>query len=130
MADGWRISGLITLWLGRLAAVALFLFWGAFLVAHLGEWFANEQGELPPAWVWVGTALHVAMLVGLAMLVHWSRLGALVTVVATATFFWWIEMKSFPYIALLNAVPVMLVLLGYGMPRRGEASQRAATAGH
>src|SRR5262249_46623303 len=69
-------------WLGRTLALLLFLFWGAFFLEHLAEWFLGPQGA-PPLRVWVSQVLHLGMVVGLALMLRWDRLGALVTVLAT-----------------------------------------------
>lgn len=97
--------------LARLLAILLCLLWGAFFVEHLQEWFLDE-GELPPAKVWVGQALHLVMILGLGMIVFWRVLGAVVTVVATASFFSWIGVNRFPYVALLNLLPIVFVIAG------------------
>ena len=36
------------LWLGRILTVLVFLFWGAFFVEHLIEWFAHPLSNPPP----------------------------------------------------------------------------------
>jgi hypothetical protein len=94
------------LWLGRGLAVLLFLFWGAFFVEHLAEWFMHPQQGVPPAWVWVAQGLHASMLVGLALMAWKDKLGAVVTAMGTIAFFAVIGMKGFPYIALLNLLPI------------------------
>jgi len=98
-------------WGGRAAAVLLFLFWGAFFVEHLSEWFISAGGHYPPAWVWLQMFAHFAMLAGLALMVKWDRLGSLVLAIATVGFFGGIGLRSFPYIALLNLIPVVLFSL-------------------
>jgi hypothetical protein len=98
-------------WGGRATAVLLFVFWGAFFVEHLSEWFLNAGGHYPPAWVWRQMFAHFAMLAGLALMWKWDRLGSLVVSIATVGFFGGIELSSFPYIALLNLIPVVLFSL-------------------
>lgn len=100
-------------WLGRALAVLLFLFWGAFFVEHLSEWFLNaRRGELP-LWVWGSQVLHLGMLIGLLLMLRWEKLGTVVTVLATTAFFANIGVSSFPYIALLNAAPVLCVAVSW-----------------
>ena len=93
-------------WLGRTLALLLLLFWGAFFLGHLSEWFLNAQGPLPPTRVWISQVLHLGMLVGLALMLRWDRLGAIVTALGTMAFFASIGMHSFPFIALLNLLPI------------------------
>jgi Zn-dependent protease len=92
-------------WLGRTLALLLFLFWGAFFLEHLSEWLHGPQ-RAPPLWVWVSQVLHLGMLVGLALMLRWDRLGALVTALGTTAFFASIGMHRFPWIALLNLLPI------------------------
>jgi hypothetical protein len=93
-------------WLGRALALLLLLFWGAFFLEHLFEWFGNARGPAPPMWVWISQMLHLGMLAGLALMLRWDRLGAVVTVLGTTAFFASIGMHSFPFIALLNLLPI------------------------
>ncbi len=103
--------GKASLWFGRVTAVVLFLFWGAFFVEHTAEWFLRGDGQLPPAWVAVQHGFHFLMLVGLAAMLKWDKLGAVVLTVATFAFFGFIGLRGFPWIALLNLIP----LLGFGV---------------
>ena len=93
-------------WSGRLTALLLFLFWGAFFVEHLSEWFLRAGGRFPTAWVWVQQLFHFAMLVGLGMMVKWDKLGSAVMLAGTVAFFAGIGVGEFPWIALINLVPV------------------------
>jgi hypothetical protein len=93
-------------WLGRTLALLLLLFWGTFFLEHLSEWFRNPVGAPPPTWVWISQMLHLGMLVGLALSLRWDRLGAIVTALGTTAFFASIGMHSFPFIALLNLLPI------------------------
>jgi hypothetical protein len=102
---------LATLWMARICAVAMFLFWGAFFVEHLQEWFFRPDGRLPPPSVWRGQALHLAMLLGLATIIFRPGWGAIITTAATVAFFASIGMRGFPYLALLNLPPVLLALI-------------------
>ena len=104
-------------WLGRTLALLLFLFWGAFFLAHLSEWFWNAHGALPPARVWVSQVLHLGMLVGLALMLWKDRIGALITVLATTAFFASIGVHRFPWIALLNLLPIAGFAVAWSLHR-------------
>jgi hypothetical protein len=109
-------------WIGRALALLLLLFWGAFFLEHLSEWFLNARGALPPARVWISQALHLGMLVGLALLLRWDRLGAIVTALATTAFFATIGMHDFPFIALVNLLPIACVVAAWLLqPPRHQA---------
>jgi len=95
-------------WGGRLTAILLFLFWGAFFVEHTSEWFLRSESRFPPALVWFQQLAHFGMLAGLAVMLKWPRLGGLILLVATVAFFGGIGMHSFPYIALINLLPIAL----------------------
>ena len=95
------------LWLARICALLLFLFWSVFFVEHLQEWFLGQDGRLPPLGVWMGQLLHFAMLVGLGLIIFRPACGGIVTVVGTVLFFSSIGYKGFPYIAFLNLPPVV-----------------------
>ena len=111
--------GKVGLWAGRVTAVLLFLFWGAFFVEHTKEWLLRSDGKLPPLWVLVQYGFHFLMLVGLAAMLKWDRVGALVLTVSTFAFFGFIGLRGFPWIALINLIP--LVCFGvYWIAGRGS----------
>lgn len=114
--------GTMGLWFGRVTAGLLFLFWGAFFVEHTAEWFLRGDGKFPPVWVAVQHGCHFLMLVGLAAMLKWDRAGAVILTVSTFAFFGGIGFRGFPWIALLNLIP----LLGFGAYWLG---QRASTQG-
>ena len=103
-------------WAGRIVALLLVLFWGAFFVEHLIEWFLR-QDHLPPPFVWRAMALHAAMLVGLVVMLKWAVWGSLLTVLATSTFFASIGINHFPFVALLNALPIALLGICFALSR-------------
>ena len=113
------------LWLARICALLLFLFWGAFFLEHLQEWFLREDGRLPPFGAWVGQFLHLAMLVGLGLIIFRPGWGAIVTVVGTVSFFASIGYKGFPYIAFLNLPPVVFAAVYTAMRKHHNAEQVA-----
>jgi hypothetical protein len=98
LASGGQLSGAfamnstrlvlrIVCWTGRILALGLFLFWGAFFLEHVKEWFMHPLQESPPIWVWLAQFVHLAILLGLAALWRWPIAGSLVTVVASLFFF-------------------------------------------
>lgn len=119
---------LIALWLARISALLLLFFWGAFFVEHLFEWFLRPDGAFPPASVWVGQFLHLAMLVGLGTIVFFPGWGAVIAAVATASFFSWIGYKGFPYIALLNLPPIVFAAVYVAMKPAQHAGRDATAA--
>ena len=94
-------------WSGHTISVLLFLFWGAFFLSHLFEWFLNTEKGLPPVSVWINMSFHLMMLIGLAMTIKWDKLGVLITLIGTIAFFSSIGYRGFPYIALLNGIPLI-----------------------
>jgi hypothetical protein len=112
-------AALVLEWAGRLAAGALVLLWGAFFVAHLFEWFLQGSGRFPPPHVWVAQALHLAMLLGLALIAVRPLAGSVATLIGTAAFFGWIG--AFPTVAALNFIPPALVGLS-ALLKMGSAS--------
>lgn len=111
-------------WLTRLFALLVCLLWGAFFVKHLQEWFLGGSGALPPFKVWIGQLLHLVMILGLAMIIWWPSRGTVVTIVGTVFFFSWIGMKEFPYIALLNLLPIAFVLVSWALRRKGQGAEQ------
>jgi hypothetical protein len=114
-ADGgvgaWVCWGL--LWSGRAVATLLAIFWGVFFLEHLSEWYVQRgTAAFPPAWVTVVMVAHFGMIVGLLALVRWRLVGAIVTVAATATFFYPTLVHAKPaWLVLVNMAPVALIAL-------------------
>ena len=83
--DARRISilGATCKWTGRALSLLLLVFWGAFFVGHMQEWFLRPDGQYPPAWVFRQQIFHFLMLVGLAIMLRWDKLGTVVMVLAT-----------------------------------------------
>lgn len=119
----------IARWLARLSAGLLCLFWGAFFVEHLQEWFLSGNGALPPVHVWIGQLLHFVMIAGLAMVFFWPRLGSVVAIAGTVLFFAWIGVKEFPWIALLNLLPPAFASVSWWLQMRTAAESGAASHG-
>jgi hypothetical protein len=116
--------GVYCLGLARMTAAGLCLFWGAFFIEHLQEWFLTENMARLPAFVWIAQGLHLLMIVSLALLIFRPTWGAVMTVVSTVAFFSWIGVRTFPYIGLLNLLPVVFVLLS-----RLFGSQKTSSTG-
>jgi hypothetical protein len=116
MTTRLRIA-VIAKWAGRVTALLVFLFWGAFFIEHLSEWFLRGDGRYPPPRVWAGQGLHFCVLAGLAMMLKWDRLGAVVTVVSTAAFFLWIGYRGALTLPLINLIPIALFSV-YWLARR------------
>ncbi len=95
----------IVCWTGRILALSLFLFWGAFFVEHLQEWFLHPAKGFPPIWVWLGQLAHLTILVGLAALWRWPLTGSVITIVGSVSFFGglatWEATAGKPYVVLL-----------------------------
>jgi hypothetical protein len=82
-----RLALRIVCWTGRILALGLFMFWGAFFLEHLKEWFMHPLQKSPPLWVWLAQLAHLAILVGLVSLWRWPIGGSIVTIVASLLFF-------------------------------------------
>ena len=77
----------IVCWTGRVLALGLFLFWGAFFVEHLQQWFLHPVNGFPPVWVWLGQLAHLAILIGLMGLWRWPVTGSILTILGALSFF-------------------------------------------
>ena len=74
----------IVCWTGRVLALGLFLFWGAFFVEHLKEWFLHPANGFPPVWVWLAQLAHLAFLIGLIALWRWPVSGSVLSILGGA----------------------------------------------
>lgn len=109
------------LWTGRGLSLLLFLFWGAFFVEHMGEWFIAPKQGYPPPRIWVAQALHASILAGFLMMLRWDRLGTAVMAVSTIAFFSLIGMNRFPWVALVNVAPLpFFIFYWLSTWRKGE----------
>jgi hypothetical protein len=77
----------IVCWTGRILALGLFLFWGAFFVAHLQQGFLRSVKELPPAWVWLAYLAHLTFRIGLVALWRWQVSGSILTILGSLSYF-------------------------------------------
>lgn len=107
------------LWLGRGLAVLLALFWGAFFVEHLAEWFSGAGGKYPPPWVWVAQFGHLLMVVGPALMLWRAGIGSAVLAVGTIVFLGVIGSSSLAWVALVNLVPIAVLAAAWWMRRVG-----------
>lgn len=78
---------LVGRWTARILALALFLFWGAFFLEHLQEWFTHPAKGMPPVWVWLAMLAHLSILVGMLALWRWEVAGSLVAIAGAVAFF-------------------------------------------
>ncbi len=77
----------IVCWTGRVLALGLFLFWGAFFVEHLQEWFMHPFKGFPPVWVCLAQLAHLTILIGLVTLWRWQATGSVITILGSLSFF-------------------------------------------
>jgi hypothetical protein len=81
------LSMSIVCWTGRVLALGLFLFWGAFFVEHLQQWFLHPVDRFPSVWVWIGQLAHLAIVIGLMGLCRWLVTGSILTILGALSFF-------------------------------------------
>lgn len=109
-------------WIARLLAVGLFLFWGAFFVEHLRDWFVRPNPQSPPVSVWFAQFLHLLILVGLVAGVFWEFAGGILIIVASVLFFW----DKAPLFILPTILPGMMYLFCWYQERRTANHSAAA----
>ena len=97
-------------WLARALAICVFLFWGAFFIEHLREWFIKPFPNHPPLKVCVGMALHCLLLAGLLIALKWERVGSLMVILAAFVFFYQVSGSPFSLFFGLTALPPVLLL--------------------
>lgn len=97
-------------WSARVLAVLVFLFWGAFFLEHL-SWFLRPLAEWPPAKVLLLQLAHLAMLIGLLVLLRWELIGSALTIVAALVFFVSVAGSRFPLFFAVTSLPVVLALI-------------------
>ncbi len=103
----------IVCWAGRLLALGLFLFWGAFFVEHLQEWFSQPARGFPPVWVWLAQLAHLTILIGLAALWRWPVTGSILTILGSLAFFGGLAISlataGRPYLLMLAFLAVTII---------------------
>lgn len=104
---GWVF---VARWTARALGLLLLLGWGSFAFYHFFEWFTDPRGW-PPAWVCGVFGLHLLMLAGFLTAFRWERSGAVLTLIASAAFFYFAAGPNFPLFTAVNAIPCLLWLL-------------------
>lgn len=104
-------------WLARIATALVFLFWGAFFVEHLMEWFVKPFPNVPPLKVFLAQFLHFLMLAGLLVTLRWPQVGSPVAILAAAIF---LARTGANYPAFLTAtiLPVLVLTASWWALRR------------
>jgi hypothetical protein len=111
-----QVKASLLRWLGRILAVFMLLFWGVFFVEHLWEWFMKPLPETPPAKVWLGQLLHLALLVSYLLAMKWDMLGGCFILCTAALFFTSIGITLTVNIAIylaLTVLPGILLLIAW-----------------
>lgn len=98
-------------WTARIIAILLFLFWGGFFLEHLAEWFLEAEKGLPPVKVWFAVFFHLIMILGFLIMIRWQKTGILTMLAASIVFFLILDLNRFPYIALINLLPVPFFII-------------------
>lgn len=101
-----RVAVLSVRWVARLWAGALFLFWGAFFVEHLAEWFSNAA-QAPPARVVALISMHGVFLVGLLIGWRWELVGGVMALIAGVSFFMQAGGANGPFFSLVSVIPAI-----------------------
>jgi hypothetical protein len=113
-------AGQVLVWAGRLIAVPLFLLWGAFLVEHLSQWFLASRSGFPPPWVWIAQLFHLAIVIGLAGMFKWEKVGSVVTLAGTAGFVITVGDWDILRLASTNLIPVLCFATARVVPLSGR----------
>lgn len=111
-------------WLARAATAVVFLFWGAFFVEHLKEWFIEPFPNVPPPKVWLGQFLHFLMLAGLLVALRWPQVGSPVAIGAAAVFLARTG-PNYPVFLTGTVLPVLVLIGTWWGLRRVRAATRA-----
>ncbi|MCC6675685.1 MAG: hypothetical protein IT436_00950 [Phycisphaerales bacterium] len=112
-------------WLGRGLALLLVLFWGAFFIEHLNEWYRQPQGY-PPPWVTIAMGFHLGMIVGLLLSLRWDRLGVLITIISTVGFM--VASGAVIPLMLINLAPAACFAAARLLNRRAGTAPPGLTA--
>lgn len=111
-------------WVARGLAVCLFLFWGAFFIEHIREWFVAPFPSHPPLKVCLIVAMHALLLVGLVLTLRWELAGSLIVLVAGDVFFFAVAGKSALLFFGVTALPALLSLWCWWHRHRNAATPR------
>ena len=109
-AQKFSILGATCKWTGRALSLLLLAYWGACFVAHTQEWFLRYDGRYPPLLVWRQQTFQFLMILGLAIMLGWDRLGTALLAVSTIGFFalipgWRWHGRGW-FVPVVNLVPV------------------------
>jgi len=91
-------------WIARIFGLLFFLFWGAFFLEHLIEWFIKPLPQTPPLKIWIDQILHFILLAGFIMALRWELLGSMVILGSAALFFPRKEAIPFMFITMIPGV--------------------------
>jgi hypothetical protein len=128
----------IVCWTGRVLALGLFLFWGAFFVEHLQQGFLHSVKGLPPVGVWLGQLAHLTILVGLVALWRWPVPGSMLTILGSLSFFGGLAISGATagkqYLSCLEflavtIIPALLTLACWFARRQALAAAKTPLAG-
>lgn len=112
-------------WTARITGLLVFLFWGAFFVEHVSEWF-SDPSNLPPAKVFLGQAFHGLMLVSLLAAWKWELPGALMIILFAGLFFLKIIGLNGIVFFLVTIIPAILYLITWKLTRNAGSSTAGA----
>jgi hypothetical protein len=117
-----RFIELSARWIGRIVALALLFFWGAFFIEHVSEWYGHPLTAMPPWWVGLSMVCHAAVIVGLGVMLFraWPRVW--ITLAGTLGFLGAVAigkrtLSPLPYIVLVNLVPITLAIGAWAIGR-------------
>lgn len=118
-----RVLLTVLKWSRRVIAGAIFLLWGAFFIEHVREWYLQPAPAQPPLWVGLCMVCHLAVLIGLLMILRWDRLGSFVTLLATVGFLAAIaigkgSVSNLPAIVLVNLIPIGIAIVSWLLGKR------------
>ncbi|MGE3820952.1 MAG: hypothetical protein AB7I30_16180 [Isosphaeraceae bacterium] len=117
LANGQRVALRVVRWTARVWATLMLLALGAFFLEHLG-WFTH-RGAPPPGRVWWLMALHLVLLIGLAIGWRWELPGAMMVLISAPLFFFNTAGQYALAYSVLTMVPGVLWLVCGVLSKRG-----------
>lgn len=118
----------LVLWLARGLALCLFIFWGAFFVEHIQEWFIAPFPKHPPLRVCVTVGLHGLLLIGLLLTLRWQLVGSVIVLLAGGMFFFPVAGKSALLFFGITTLPAVLSLSCWLQQRRSSGDPTHGSA--
>jgi predicted membrane-bound mannosyltransferase len=94
-------------WTARILAGAFLLFWGAFFLEHLVEWFAGA-GPKPPVRVVLLQLAHFTLLAGFILAWRYELAGAIIIAAAAIVFFSQVAGDNFLMFTVPTVLPALL----------------------